>query len=94
MGGKKKKMGDEEETHERMVPGVWLCIALGVPGILFSSLLLYPFTFVFSCVQLTYALYFGYMGLGCVGIALMCGAVGFAASFMFVLTIYGSIKVD
>jgi hypothetical protein len=34
------------------------------------------------------------MGLGCVGVGLMCGAVGFTASFWFVLTIYGSIKVD
>jgi len=42
----------------------------------------------------TYFLYFGYMGLICIGVFLMTGSVGFFSALMFNKTIYGAIKVD
>ena len=38
--------------------------------------------------------YFGYMGLFCAAIAVLCGSVGYAAASMFVTRIYRNIKVD
>lgn len=40
------------------------------------------------------AFYFGYMGLFSLGMAIMCGTIGFAASSIFVKRIYRNIKVD
>lgn len=42
----------------------------------------------------TYMLYFGYMGLVCLGIFLMTGSVGMLSTLWFNRTIYGAIKVD
>merc|ERR1719296_721127 len=41
----------------------------------------------------TYLLYFGYMGIICVGIFMMTGTVGFFSCLVFNRTIYGAIKV-
>jgi hypothetical protein len=38
--------------------------------------------------------YFGYMGLFCAAIAVLCGSVGYAAASTFVTRIYRNIKVD
>lgn len=38
--------------------------------------------------------FFGYSFLGAVAVALMCGAVGFIASYFFVRLIYRNVKVD
>merc|ERR1719160_1582283 len=42
----------------------------------------------------TYVLYFGYMGLICVGLFLLTGTCGFLACLWFTKKIYASIKVD
>jgi transmembrane 9 superfamily member 2/4 len=42
----------------------------------------------------TYVLYFGYMGLASLGLFLMTGFIGVAASLWFNKTIFGSLKVD
>lgn len=42
----------------------------------------------------TYALYFGYMAIICIGISLVTGLVGFTASLWFTKKIYSSIKID
>ncbi|CBZ36058.1 endosomal integral membrane protein, putative [Leishmania donovani] len=39
-------------------------------------------------------LFFGYMGLACVTVALMFGAVGFLASLVFVRILFASVKAD
>jgi len=61
------------------------------------------YVLVYSCVYfsrleadegLTYALYFGYMGLICIGLFAMTGTVGFLACLWFTKKIYASIKVD
>jgi transmembrane 9 superfamily protein 2/4 len=44
--------------------------------------------------MITGFLYFGYMGLLCFGMFLLCGSVGFYSSFWFIEKIFGSIKVD
>lgn len=38
--------------------------------------------------------YFGYMGLFCMALFVLCGAVGFTGSASFVKRIYRNIKVD
>ena len=45
-------------------------------------------------LPITYALYFGYMALICLGLFLMLGSVGFFSCLMFNMACYGSIKVD
>jgi len=42
----------------------------------------------------TYMLYFGYMGLACLGLFLMMGFVGVSTSLWFNKTIFASIKID
>ena len=42
----------------------------------------------------TYVLYFGYMGLICIGLFLLTGTCGFLACLWFTKKIYASIKVD
>ncbi|CAG9578160.1 putative endosomal integral membrane protein [Leishmania major strain Friedlin] len=39
-------------------------------------------------------LFFGYMGLACVTVALMFGAVGFLASLVFICILFASVKAD
>jgi len=43
-------------------------------------------------LAVTYVIYFGYFVSA--GLFLLCGSVGFAASFWFVRQIYSAIKVD
>lgn len=38
--------------------------------------------------------YFGYTAMLCLGLAVMCGAIGYLASAVFVRRIYRSIKCD
>ena len=45
-------------------------------------------------LAVTYVIYFGYMFVLSAGLFLLCGSVGFAASFWFVRQIYSAIKVD
>lgn len=40
------------------------------------------------------AFYFGYMGMFCTGLMLLCGTIGVAAASRFVHRIYRNIKVD
>jgi len=60
--------------------------------------LLYSGVYFFRTVQpnlfATYLLYFGYMGIISLGIFLMTGCIGFAASLAFNRVIFASIKVD
>lgn len=59
---------------------------------------LYSAIYFFRTVQpnlfATYVLYFGYMGIISMGVALFTGSVGFLSSLWFTRLIYGSIKVD
>lgn len=66
-----------------------------------GSTALYVFlysAFYFSKLEpslfVTYVLYFGYMGIICLGLFLLTGCIGFLACLWFTRTIYGSIKVD
>jgi transmembrane 9 superfamily protein 2/4 len=45
-------------------------------------------------LAVTYVIYFGYMFVGCFGLFLLCGSVGFGAALWFISQIYSSIKVD
>ncbi|KAJ1419028.1 hypothetical protein B484DRAFT_400293 [Ochromonadaceae sp. CCMP2298] len=47
-----------------------------------------------SNMTVTYLLYFGYMGIICMGIFLITGTIGFFACLYFNYQIYASIKVD
>lgn len=38
--------------------------------------------------------YFGYMGMFCIGLGLLCGAVGFIGTSIFVRRIYTNVKID
>jgi transmembrane 9 superfamily protein 3 len=38
--------------------------------------------------------YFGYTAMACLGLGLLCGAVGYMAASSFVRTIYRVVKVD
>ncbi|KAL6043065.1 Transmembrane 9 superfamily member 1 [Balamuthia mandrillaris] len=40
------------------------------------------------------AFYFGYMAMFCLGLAILCGAIGFIGTSIFVRKIYGMIKID
>jgi len=44
--------------------------------------------------SLTFCLYFGYMGLASVAVALVAGAAGFAASYKLTRAIYAAVKFD
>ena len=48
------------------------------------------FFFFFSSV----VVYFGYSAMAGIVMFLMCGAMGFTATYIFVRTIFGAIKVD
>ncbi|KAJ1456476.1 hypothetical protein M885DRAFT_616123 [Pelagophyceae sp. CCMP2097] len=61
------------------------------------------YVLLYSCVYFcrleadqwfTYALYFGYMGLVCMGLFVLTGSCGFFACLWFTRKIYASIKVD
>jgi transmembrane 9 superfamily protein 2/4 len=43
---------------------------------------------------ITYVIYFGYMGMVCLGLLLLTGAVGHYSALWFTVTIFASIKVD
>lgn len=47
-----------------------------------------------SNMLVTYMLFFGYMGIICLGMFLLCGSTGFFACLWFTRKIYASIKVD
>jgi transmembrane 9 superfamily protein 3 len=59
---------------------------------------LYAAYFYFFKTRMTgffmFAFYFTYMGLLCVGLGVLCGAVGFTASSMFVTRIFKNVKSD
>jgi len=38
--------------------------------------------------------YFGYMAMFCLGLAVLCGAIGFIGTSIFVTKIYSYIKID
>jgi transmembrane 9 superfamily protein 3 len=38
--------------------------------------------------------YFGYTAVGCFGLFLVCGAVGYLSASTFVRKIYGTVKID
>jgi transmembrane 9 superfamily protein 3 len=40
------------------------------------------------------AFYFGYMSMFCIGLGLMCGALGYWGASVFVRTIYRNVKCD
>jgi transmembrane 9 superfamily member 2/4 len=42
----------------------------------------------------TYMLFFGYMGVICLGMFMLCGSIGFYSCLWFTRKIYASIKVD
>ena len=45
-------------------------------------------------MTITYIMYFGYMGVVCVGLFLLTGTIGLFSALWFTTKIYGSIKVD
>ena len=45
-------------------------------------------------MTITYVMYFGYMGIVCIGIFLLTGTVGLGASLWFTKVIYSTIKVE
>lgn len=45
-------------------------------------------------MNLTYCLYFGYMGIISLAVFLLTGSIGVFATFLFNYAIYSSIKVD
>ncbi|CAE8618964.1 unnamed protein product [Polarella glacialis] len=59
---------------------------------------LYSVMYYFTRMQIGHyvgaLLYFGYMFVISYTFALLSGAIGFSATFLFVRTIYGSIKID
>lgn len=70
----------------------FLCSAsTGLYVFLYSAMY---FTKLESNRWVTYALYFGYMAIICIGISLVTGLVGFSASLWFTKKIYSSIKID
>jgi len=75
----------------------WWWRSFQVSGFTAVYVMLYSMTYFLhleSTMLVTYCLYFGYMGVLCLGIFLLTGSVGFMASFYFNMAIYGSIKVD
>ncbi|KAG5189838.1 hypothetical protein JKP88DRAFT_205947 [Tribonema minus] len=52
------------------------------------------FSHLESNMLVTYMLYFGYMGIICLGVFMLCGTIGFFSCLWFTRKIYGSIKVD
>ena len=52
------------------------------------------FTHLQSNMLVTYMLFFGYMGVICLGIFMLCGSIGFYSCLWFTKRIYASIKVD
>ncbi|CAN0165804.1 unnamed protein product [Laminaria digitata] len=59
---------------------------------LYSAYYLWFKTHQNGFIQLTF--YFGYMGLFCSALAVMCGSIGVMGSTVFVKQIYRNLKVD
>jgi len=76
----------------------WWWFALGSSGSVSVYLFLYSIVWFHSLhpsnIFMTYMLYFGYMFLISVAMFLTTGMAGALASFWFIRTIFGSIKVD
>jgi len=75
----------------------WWWRSFCVAGSAAGYVMLYSFKYFFdlqSSMAVTYALYFGYMGVISVGLFLMTGAIGFLAALGFNLAIYSAVKVD
>lgn len=75
----------------------WWWRSFGTSGSTAIWVFLYSFVY-FKQLEansfVTYVLYFGYMGLASLGLFLMTGFIGVAASLWFNKTIFGSLKVD
>lgn len=75
----------------------WWWLSFGVSGSSGVYLFLYSLVYYFSELRLTrlssLVLYFGYMSLVSAAFALITGAIGFLATFLFIRKIYGLIKV-
>jgi transmembrane 9 superfamily member 2/4 len=52
------------------------------------------FSHLQSNMLVTYMLFFGYMGVICLGMFMLCGSIGFYSCLWFTRKIYASIKVD
>eukprot|EP00611_Tribonema_gayanum_P021765 TRINITY_DN424_c0_g1_i1.p1 TRINITY_DN424_c0_g1~~TRINITY_DN424_c0_g1_i1.p1 ORF type:complete len:659 (+),score=196.73 TRINITY_DN424_c0_g1_i1:147-2123(+) len=52
------------------------------------------FSHLQSNMAVTYMLFFGYMGIICMGLFMLCGSIGFFSCLWFTRKIYASIKVD
>ena len=52
------------------------------------------FTKLETNMTITYVMYFGYMGIVCVGLFLLTGTVGLGASLWFTKVIYRTLKVE
>ena len=52
------------------------------------------FSHLQSNMLVTYMLFFGYMGVICLGLFMLCGSIGFFACLWFNKKIFASIKVD
>lgn len=52
------------------------------------------FTKLETSMTITYIMYFGYMGIVCIGVFLLTGTVGLGASLWFTKAIYRTIKVE
>ena len=76
----------------------WWWISYLVPAFSGAYMMMYAIYYFNSELNLisftTKVMYFGYMSLGCIVFALITGAAGFFASFMFVRKIYSLIKQE
>ena len=84
-------------VKERIVPGTHpLTFALDLANFQGAATTLdtVPYGYIEANTMVTYFLYFGYMGLVCLGMFCMMGFVGVACSLWFNKVIFASIKID
>ena len=76
----------------------WHWPALLTGGSISAYIYLYAVYYFFARTKMygffQTSFYFGYVGVGCAGIGVMCGAVGYASASAFIRRIYGTVKID
>ena len=80
------------EDHRWWWLAFWAPASTGLYVFLYSLYYFQSVTFMHGFLQT--AFFFGYMFLGSLAVALMCGAVGFVAAYLFVRLIFRNVKVD
>eukprot|EP00924_Labyrinthula_sp_SR-Ha-C_P001634 maker-scaffold_18-snap-gene-4.43-mRNA-1 protein AED:0.02 eAED:0.02 QI:86/1/1/1/0.5/0.4/5/532/596 len=80
------------EDHRWHWVGMFSGASVGFYVFLYSVYYFYTKTNMTGFMQTSY--YFSYMGIFCLGLSLMCGAVGTYSSTFFVKTIYRNIHID